>query len=117
MKQQTLGVIMYLDDNRERYCPGDSVAWGDFAWPANPLAQHGGYVDAIFRYINSAEVFLCPSDDQKNCLSAANVGGAHNFGSDFLQGTYPNQYLSYCYNYNLSRPACRRSSRVPRRPV
>ena len=108
-KQQTLGLIMYNDDNKERYPWGDAVAWGDagtnpasgVAYAGYPGAWHGGYVDSIYSYISNAEIFLCTSDEIKNNLSSANTGGAHKFGSDYLPGTYPNQLMSYVYNYNL----------------
>ena len=100
-KQQTLGILMYCDDNRERYPAGDSTAWGDGSgYPGVPTARHGGYVDATFRYINSAEVFLCPTDEIRNCVSHGNTEG-HTYGSDYLQGSYPNHLLSYAYNYEL----------------
>ena len=97
IKQLALGVIMYTQDYDERYPAGDSVAWGTGAWPGYP---HGGYVDGIYPYVKNNQLFLCPSDSLQNCLANANTGG-HTFGSDYLAGTYPNQGLSYTYNYWL----------------
>ncbi|NLF18521.1 MAG: DUF1559 domain-containing protein [Lentisphaerae bacterium] len=96
-KQSSLGLLMYCDDNRERYPQGDAVAWGDGGWPSG---LHGGYVDRIWRYVNSQAVFLCPTDETRNNLTHGN-GEGHTFGSDYLEGTYPDQPFSYAYNYDL----------------
>ena len=96
VKQMVLGIVMYVQDYDGKFPRGDSVGWGDFAYPAYP---HGGYVDAIYPYVKNAQIFICPSDGLQDCLSAANVGGAHRFGSDYLAGLYPSQGLSYGYNY------------------
>jgi prepilin-type N-terminal cleavage/methylation domain-containing protein/prepilin-type processing-associated H-X9-DG protein len=99
VKQVSLGLIQYTQDYDERSPRGDSVAWGDGAWPAYP---HGGYVDACYPYVKNAQVFLCPSDSARNCISAANPPtDTHTYGSDVLPGSYPSQQLSYVYNYNI----------------
>jgi prepilin-type N-terminal cleavage/methylation domain-containing protein/prepilin-type processing-associated H-X9-DG protein len=101
VKQITLGLMQYTQDYDERFPGGAGTHWGDVAagyagWPNYP---HGGYVDAIYPYVKNVQVFMCPSDSLKDCLSNANIGGAHTYGSDVLPGTYPNQQLSYMYNY------------------
>jgi len=96
VKQITLGLIMYMADYDQRFPSGDSTAWGDGSWPGYP---YGGYADAVYPYVKNSQIFVCPSDGVRNCLSAAN--SSHTFGSDHLQGTYPNQALSYAYNYSL----------------
>ncbi len=98
LKQLGTGFAMYSQDYDGRWPRGDSTAWGDGSYPNPP---YGGYVDAIYPYVKNAQIFICPSDGLKNCLSAANVGGAHTYGSNYLPGTYPNQQLSYGYNYDL----------------
>ncbi len=95
VKQVTLGLIQYTQDYDEKFPRGDSVAWGDGAWPNHP---YGGYVDAIYPYVKNNQVFICPSDGIRNCISHANTE-SHTYGSAFLPGTYPNQTLSYVYNY------------------
>ncbi len=102
VKQITLGLVQYVQDYDERFPRGDSQGWGDVGtgcagWPGYP---HGGYVDAIYPYVKNVQVFLCPSDSIRNCISAANPPtDTHTFGSDVLPGTYPAQQLSYMYNY------------------
>lgn len=102
VKQIVLGLVQYTQDYDERFPRGDSQGWGDAGtgcagWPGHP---HGGYVDAIYPYVKNVQVFLCPSDSVRNCISAANPPtDTHTFGSDYLPGTYPAQQLSYCYNY------------------
>jgi prepilin-type N-terminal cleavage/methylation domain-containing protein/prepilin-type processing-associated H-X9-DG protein len=98
-KQLTLGVLMYNDDNRERYPGGTAADWG--SGQVYPTGPHGGYVDRIFNYINNTEVFMCPSDSLYNCLIHGNANGQQ-FWSDYLPGTYPNQRLSMAYNYFLA---------------
>ena len=99
MKQIGLACMQYAQDYDERYPAGDSVAWGDFVYPNYP---RGGYVDAIYPYVKNVQVFMCPSDSTRDCLANANVGGAHQFNSSVLPGSYPNQELSYMYNYYLT---------------
>ncbi|MGE5531778.1 MAG: DUF1559 domain-containing protein [Bacteroidota bacterium] len=97
VKQITLGLMQYTQDYDERFPGGASTHWGDYVYPAYP---HGGYVDAIYPYVKNVQVFMCPSDSIRNCLIHANSPGQdHQFYSDVLPGTYPNQQLSYCYNY------------------
>ncbi|MEN6303579.1 MAG: DUF1559 domain-containing protein [Armatimonadia bacterium] len=99
MKQVGVAFLQYCQDYDERFPKGDSAAWGDGAWPGYP---HGGYVDAIYPYVKNVQVFLCPSDSTRDCISAANPPtDTHTFGSNYLPGTYPAQQLSYMYNYYL----------------
>lgn len=99
LKQIGVAFLQYSQDYDERFPKGDSAAWGDGAWPGYP---HGGYVDAIYPYVKNVQVFVCPSDSTRNCISAANPPtDTHTFGSDYLPGTYPAQQLSYMYNYYL----------------
>jgi len=97
LKQIGVAFLQYSQDYDERFPKGDSAAWGDSAWPGYP---HGGYVDAIYPYVKNVQVFMCPSDSLRDCVSNGNTGG-HTYGSDYLPGTYPNQQLSYMYNYYL----------------
>ena len=101
VKQITLGLMQYTQDYDERFTGGASTHWGDVGtgYPGYPNQPYGGYVDAIYPYVKNVQVFICPSDSLKDCLSNANVGGAHTYGSNYLPGTYPNQQLSYVYNY------------------
>jgi prepilin-type N-terminal cleavage/methylation domain-containing protein/prepilin-type processing-associated H-X9-DG protein len=101
VKQISLGLIQYTQDYDEKYPYGDSGRWGDATggfpgWPAYP---HGGYVDAIYPYVKNGQVFVCPSDSLRDCISNANAN-SHTYGSDVLPGTYPNQALSYGYSYS-----------------
>jgi prepilin-type N-terminal cleavage/methylation domain-containing protein/prepilin-type processing-associated H-X9-DG protein len=108
MKQIGLAVLQYSQDYDERHPWGDSVAWGTagnepltgIACPAYPAHPYGGFVDRIFPYVKNVQVFLCPSDSLRDCISNGNAGG-QTFGSAVLPGTYPNQQLSYMYNYYL----------------
>ncbi|MDX9981238.1 MAG: prepilin-type N-terminal cleavage/methylation domain-containing protein, partial [Lentisphaeria bacterium] len=53
VKQLGLGVIMYVDDNRERY---PAYYWDGTAWqPPN-----GGYKGLVHPYINAQKVWECP---------------------------------------------------------
>ncbi|MHB8995619.1 MAG: DUF1559 family PulG-like putative transporter [Armatimonadota bacterium] len=100
VKQIALGLIQYMQDYDERMPEGSSNGWGD-GGAADPGYPHGGYVDAIYPYVKNVQVFMCPSDSLRDCVSNGNIGGAHTYRSDVLPGTYPNQQLSYMYNYNL----------------
>ena len=99
VKQISVALLQYSQDYDERFPKGDSAAWGDYHYPTHPL---GGYVDAIYPYVKNVQVFICPSDGLKNCISHANLPGEdHQYSSLYLPGTYPNQQLSYMYNYYL----------------
>jgi prepilin-type processing-associated H-X9-DG protein/prepilin-type N-terminal cleavage/methylation domain-containing protein len=53
MKQLGLGVIMYMDDNRERY---PSYYWNGSAW----VPGNGGYKTLVNQYVNAQKVWECP---------------------------------------------------------
>ena len=97
IKQLTLGIIMYMADYDGTFPRGDSTAWGDGHYPAYP---YGAWADGVQPYIKNVQIYICPSDGSANCISAANAG-SHTYGSDYLSGTYPNQKISYGYNYSL----------------
>ena len=97
VKQLSLGFVMYLTDYDQMFPCGDSTAWGDGSYPAHP---YGAWADGIYPYLKNNQIFICPSDSLANCVSDGNTG-SHTYGSDHLTGTYPNQRLSYGYNYSL----------------
>jgi len=92
VRQISTGLNMYYQDYDEQLPGGSAVYWEG----PNGI---GGYVDPIAPYLKNTQIFQCPSDGAKNCLSAA--APAHNFQSVILPGTSPNQPLSYGYNYYL----------------
>ena len=51
MKQLTMGMNMYADADKERYCGAHSGTWGDSpSWRA-----------LIFNYVGDAAIYDCPS--------------------------------------------------------
>jgi len=104
VKQMALALLQYSQDFDERFPRGDSAGWGDAVsgcagWPNWP---HGGYVDPCMAYVKNVQIFVCPSDSTRDCLSNANPPiDTHTFGSDYLPGVYPTQQLSYMFNYML----------------
>lgn len=100
VKQMGLGMAMYTSDSRDHYPGGSSVPWGDGA--TYPTGVHGGFVDAIFDYVSSPDVFICTSDSLMNAISSG-----HNFWSSHLRlhnegaSRVNNCKLSYGYNYQL----------------
>jgi len=107
MKQLGLGMAMYNDDFDGAFPRGDLSAWGQ---PTYPNPPYGGYVDRIHPYIGDEKLFVCPGDALHNCISQANAEG-HHYGADHLPGTFPNQQLSYGYNWQLYY---RNQSQIPR---
>ncbi|MCD6361536.1 MAG: DUF1559 domain-containing protein [Armatimonadetes bacterium] len=97
IKQLSLGMLMYMSDYDGRFPRGDSYAWGDGHYPSQP---YGAWADQVQPYIKNVQIYVCPSDSSADCISAANAG-SHTYGSDYLAGSYPNQKLSYGYNYSL----------------
>jgi len=97
VKQLTLGLVMYMADYDGRFPSGAATAWGDGSYPSQP---YGAWADGIQPYIKNNQIYICPSDGTANCVSHAN-SESHTFYADCLMGVYPNQKLSYGYNYSL----------------
>jgi len=101
VKQMGLAMAMYTGDSEDHYPPGSSAPWGDGS--TYPTGIHGGYVDAIYPYVGSADVFICMSD---TAVSAV-VSSGHNYWSSYLKlhnaggSRVNNCMLSYGYNYQL----------------
>ncbi len=91
VRQICSGLNMYNQDYDERLPGGGSTWW-------NGTVAIGGYVDAIAPYLKNTQIFTCPSDSVKNCISG---NPSYNFRSAILPGTPPYQLLSYGYNYFL----------------
>jgi len=97
LKQITLSTSMYTDDCESFM--GGSLSY----WDVTNAKYAGGYVDVQFDYINSAEVFQCPSDWDMSCI----VSSGHSYASQHLELHDPsasrvsNCKLSYGYNYTM----------------
>ena len=81
MKQIGLGMMMYVQDNDERYPTYNTVTDG-----VAPDAAHGGawlgtywfWFNSIFPYVKSVQVFVCPSSGSAGAVYKAPTGtGGH----------------------------------------
>jgi len=100
LKQIGLGLIQYTQDYDEKitsswYCTTDSSgnctmgdSGGDTA--SDPTTQHYKWMDAIFPYVKSEQVFNCPSDSiSPQYIYYQNASGAnYNYGSYGINVTY-----------------------------
>ena len=92
VKQISTGLAMYLQDYDEQLPGGFNSFW-------DGTYSIGGFVDPTAPYLKNTQIFSCPSDGAKNCISGAPA--SYNYSSAILPGTPPNQPLSYGYNYFL----------------
>ncbi|NLO04664.1 MAG: DUF1559 domain-containing protein [candidate division WS1 bacterium] len=107
VKQLSLGLLMYMGDYDGSFPSGSAAAWGDGTYPNHP---YGAWADGIQPYIKNNQIYICPSDSSANCISHAN-SESHTLYAACLMGSYPNQQLSYGYNYSLFS---HNDSQVPR---
>jgi prepilin-type N-terminal cleavage/methylation domain-containing protein/prepilin-type processing-associated H-X9-DG protein len=81
LKQIGLGIMQYIQDYDER-TPATENSGG----------SSRGWVGRLMPYINSTQVFICPSDGRsRSGLGNTNVGGTN----------YPNYLVSYTYNQSI----------------
>ncbi len=97
VRQISTGLAMYSQDYDEQLPGGMDIHWNGTA-NSDGVAIWGGYVDALAPYLKNIQIFICPSDGAKNCLS---YDTSRNYASVTLAGTAPAQPLSYGYNYFL----------------
>jgi prepilin-type N-terminal cleavage/methylation domain-containing protein/prepilin-type processing-associated H-X9-DG protein len=84
VKQISLGLIQYVQDYDERFPYGSSI----------PIRDHWESLwVAMQPYIKNTQVYICPSDSLRSCLSG---GVPANWGAE-----YTNFPLSYGYDYML----------------
>ena len=83
LKQIGTALLQYIQDYNEVYPYGASVN----------IRDHGNVWDGIQPYIKNTQVFGCPSDAQKNCVSLV-AGDSRYWGAEWA-----NFKLSYSYNY------------------
>jgi prepilin-type N-terminal cleavage/methylation domain-containing protein/prepilin-type processing-associated H-X9-DG protein len=75
LHQISLGLIMFADDNSGRFPQsGGSIAWNT----ANPDAPTNGWMQQIFQYVQSTNVYHCPSN---KLLPAASQSSFNYFNS------------------------------------
>jgi prepilin-type N-terminal cleavage/methylation domain-containing protein/prepilin-type processing-associated H-X9-DG protein len=96
VRQISTGLNMYYQDYDEQLPGGAAVHWNGTP-NANGVPIIGGFVDPIAPYLKNTQIFSCPSDGVKSCVSANPT-----FSSSILPGTPPNQPLSYGYNYYIA---------------
>jgi prepilin-type N-terminal cleavage/methylation domain-containing protein/prepilin-type processing-associated H-X9-DG protein len=92
VRQISTGLAMYSQDYDEQL-PGGFNAYWDGTYSI------GGFVDAVAPYLKNTQIFTCPSDGLKNCISGAPA--TYKYASAVLPGIAPNQPLSYGYNYYI----------------
>ncbi len=85
LKQIGLGLTQYLQDYDERM---PNSAFGSAASDTN-LSNYK-WMDAIFPYVKSEQLFVCPSDSNAKYVFQANApaAGTHDYGSYGQNGAY-----------------------------
>jgi prepilin-type N-terminal cleavage/methylation domain-containing protein/prepilin-type processing-associated H-X9-DG protein len=75
LKQMGLAFLQYYEDYDGRvppYAGGGVAAWG------TPIAQSKGWSERIYSYVNSLEVYRCPTNTKSNFAYSLNAACASN---------------------------------------
>jgi len=97
LKQLSLAAIMYMDDNKETFCPTSDAYMGD-------LVTAGDHDSIWYRLLNkyakSEPTFVCPSDSNKTSAKWDASGSTWNESTVAAGGAYYFP-LSYGINHNM----------------
>ena len=115
LKQIGLGLLQYsqdFDETMTRSCySGGGVSCDDKTRPDSAFPQvNYKWMDAVYPYINSEQVFVCPSADKDPvgvATPASTKGSVNNYRNQqritIAGGQYPYRYGSYAINRGYER--------------
>ncbi len=97
LKQLGLSAYMYMDDNRETFCPTSATYMSGLA----SAGDHDGiWYRLLNKYANSEPTFVCPSDSAQSSAKWDSNGGTWNESTSAAGGSYYFP-LSYGINHNM----------------
>ncbi|MDX9978618.1 MAG: prepilin-type N-terminal cleavage/methylation domain-containing protein [Lentisphaeria bacterium] len=97
LKQLSLAAMMYIDDNKETFCPTSTTYMTALAAAGN---HDGIWYRLLDKYAKSEPTFVCPSDSNKSSAKWDSGGGTWNESTAAAGGTYYFP-LSYGINHNM----------------
>ena len=97
LKQLGLAAFMYMDDNRETFCPTSGTYMGNLKTAGN---HDGIWYRLLNKYASSEPTFVCPSDSNKSSAKWNADGGTWNESTSTAGGAY---YFPLSYGANLGQ--------------
>jgi len=97
LKQLSLGILMYAQDNDDTLC-------FEHINPNNYAAQLSNWLDQSYKYVKNRQVYICPTDQTNTVIYFSTFADWTNF--------YEGSRLSYTFNdlpavwFNDYRPGC-----------
>lgn len=130
LRQIGLAIIQYDQDYDElfppvvsRYCTSTATVMAPFTWESGgsvntpcAVGNHPGWIEAIYPYIKSTGVFICPDDHSDTLTWGATSGSGvmSSYGMNYFLGWYPTAGGSYSdyWGTGSSDPDCTSNSGV-----
>ena len=102
LKQIGLGLLQYTQDYDERTPRSWFAAsgGGDASRPVGDVSDRYKWMDAIFPYIKSEQLFVCPSDTLVTDMYVQRKNSAYSFRNGYRYGSYANNNTYYDSDWN-----------------
>jgi prepilin-type N-terminal cleavage/methylation domain-containing protein/prepilin-type processing-associated H-X9-DG protein len=97
LKQIGLGLLQYVQDYDERTPKSWFGANGD---ASNVAAGRYKWMDAIYPYIKSEQLFVCPSDTLVTDMITNRKNSAYSYINGYRYGSYGNNFAYYNNDWN-----------------
>jgi prepilin-type N-terminal cleavage/methylation domain-containing protein/prepilin-type processing-associated H-X9-DG protein len=100
LKQIGLGLLQYTQDYDERTPRSWFGTNGDASKPVGDASDRYKWMDAIYPYIKSEQLFVCPSDTLTTDMYANRKNSAYSFRNGYRYGSYANNNTYYSNAWN-----------------